>query len=134
VSLLGQDLNRDGKLDLVVANSYASNSVTTGSVGVLLGNGDGTFQAAVITSMPTPLGSILSLVMADFNGDGKLDLAVGAGNVLLVGNGDGTFQTPIVLGAGGLGIAVGDFNRDGRADLAVGGVTVLLILISASEA
>ena len=105
------DLNRDGKLDLVLASEYATSSVSNGSVGVLLGNGDGTFQAAVITSTPTPLGGIRSLAMADFDGDGKLDLAVGAGNVLLLGNGDGTFQTPIVLGAGGPGIAVGDFNR-----------------------
>jgi hypothetical protein len=121
------DLNRDGKLDLVVASEYASSSaVTTGSVGVLLGNGDGTFQAAVSTSTPTPLGGIRSLAMADFDGDGKLDLAVGAGNFLLLGNGDGTFQTPIVLGAGGPGIAVGDFNRDGKPDLAIGGITVLM--------
>jgi hypothetical protein len=120
------DLNRDGKLDLVVASEYATSSVTTGSVGVLLGNGDGTFQAAVSTSTPTPLGGIRSLALADFDGDGKLDLAVGAGNVLLLGNGDGTFQTPVVLGAGGPGIAVGDFNRDGKPDLAVGGITVLL--------
>ncbi|MGA8490725.1 MAG: FG-GAP-like repeat-containing protein [Terriglobales bacterium] len=120
------DLNRDGKLDLVVASEYASNSVTTGSVGVLLGNGDGTFQPVVSTSTPTPLGGIRSLALSDFNADGKLDLAVGAGNILLLGNGDGTFQKPTVLGAGGPGIAVGDFNRDGRPDLAVGGVTVLL--------
>ncbi len=121
------DLNRDGKLDLVLASEYASSSaVTIGSVGVLLGNGDGTFQAAVTTSTPTPLGGIRSLAMADFDGDGKLDLAVGAGNFLLLGNGDGTFQTPIVLGAGGPGIAVGDFNRDGKPVLAVGGITVLL--------
>jgi hypothetical protein len=120
------DLNRDSKLDLVAASQYASNSVTNGSVGVPLGNGDGTFQAAVITSTPTPLGGIRSLALADFDGDGKLDLAVGAGNVLLLGKGDGTFQTPIVLGAGGPGIAVGDFNLDGKPDLAVGGVTVLL--------
>ena len=119
------DLNRDGKLDLVLASEYATSSVSNGSVGVLLGNGDGTFQAAVITSTPTPLGGIRSLALADFDGDGKLDLAVGAGNVLLLGNGDGTFQTPIVLGAGGPGIAVGDFNLDGKPDLAVGGVTVL---------
>jgi len=120
------DLNRNGKLDLVLASEYATNSVTNGSVGVLLGNGDGTFQAAVSTSTPTPLEGIRSLAMADFNGDGKLDLAVGAGNFLLLGNGDGTFQTPIELGAGGSGIAVGDFNRDGKPDLAVGGITVLL--------
>jgi hypothetical protein len=120
------DLNRDGKLDLVLASEYAISSVTNGSVGMLLGNGDGTFQAAVSTSTPTPLQGIRSLALADFNGDGKLDLAVGAGDFLLLGNGDGTFQTPIELGAGGPGIAVGDFNRDGKPDLAVGGITVLL--------
>ncbi len=121
-----KDLNGDSKLDLVVASQYASSSGTNGSVGVLLGNGDGTFQTAIITSTPTPLGGIRSLALADFDGDGRLDLALGAGNFLLLGNGNGTFQTPMVLGAGGLGIAVGDFNRDGRPDLAVGGVTVLL--------
>ena len=120
------DLNRDGKLDVVVASQYASGSTTTGSVGVLLGNGDGTFQPVVSTSTPTPLGGIRSLALADFDGDGTLDLAVGAGNVLLRGNGDGTFRAPIVLGASGPDIVVGDFNRDGRPDLAVGGVTVLL--------
>ena len=66
------------------------------------------------------------MVLADLNGDGKLDVASGAGNVLLLGNGDGTFQPPLTLGAGGPGIAVGDFNHDGKPDLAVGGVTILL--------
>ena len=42
-----QDVNGDGKLDLVVANYCAGSDCTNGSVGVLLGNGDGTFQAAV---------------------------------------------------------------------------------------
>jgi hypothetical protein len=121
-----QDLNGDGKPDLVAASEYRSSSGTTGSVGVLLGDGDGTFQAALITSTPTPLQGIRSLALADFNGDGKLDLALGAGNFLLLGKGSGKFQSPIVLGAGGPGIATGDFNRDGRPDLAVGGVTVLL--------
>jgi len=120
------DLNRDGKLDVVVASQYASGSTTTGSVGVLLGNGDGTFQPVVNTSTSTPLEGIRSLALSDFNADGKLDLAVGAGNFLLLGNGSAKFQTPIALGASGPGIAVGDFNRDGRPDLAAGGVTVLL--------
>jgi hypothetical protein len=121
-----RDLNGDSELDLVVANEYASSSGTNGSVGVLLGNGDGTFRAAVITSTPTPLQGIRSLALADFDGDGKLDLALGGGNFLLLGHGNGTFETPIILGAGGPGTAVGDFNRDGRPDLAVGGVTILL--------
>ena len=119
------DVNGDGKIDLVVASQY-TNAATAGAVGVLLGNGDGTFQTPINTVMPTPLEDVKQLALADFNGDGKLDLAVGAGDVLLLGNGNGTFQSPIVLGAGGPGIAFGDFNRDGKPDLAVGGVTVLL--------
>jgi hypothetical protein len=63
--------------------------------------------------------------MADFDGDGKLDLAVGAGNVLLLGNaaGHSKRRSCWVLA---VSIAVGDFNLDGKPDLAVGGVTVLL--------
>ncbi len=86
------DFNGDGKLDVVVANASSNN------VSVLLGNGDGTFQAPV----DYPTGSQPSSVaVGDFNGDGKLDLAVanqncpsfpcGAGSVsILLGNGDGT--------------------------------------------
>jgi len=111
---------------LVVASEYANNSVTNGSVGVLLGNGDGTFQSVLIASTPTPLEGIRSLALADFDNDRKLDLAIGPSDFLLLGKGDGKFQKPIVLGAGGQGIAVGDFNSDGKPDLAVGGVTVLM--------
>jgi hypothetical protein len=69
-------------------------------------------------------------VLGDFNGDHKIDVASGIGNIFLLGNGDGTFQAPISLGASGPGIAVGDFNGDGRPDLAVGGVSVLLNISS----
>lgn len=120
------DVNGDGKPDVVLANQCgSSNDCSTGSIGILLGNGDGTFQSATTTVAPV-LANVQSLVLADFNGDHKLDVASGAGNVVLLGNGDGTFQTPIALGANGPGIAVGDFNGDGRPDLAVGGVSVLL--------
>ena len=120
------DVNGDGRPDVVVANQCASsNDCSTGSIGILLGNGDGTFQSAATTATPV-LANIQSLVLADFNGDHKLDVASGAGNVVLLGNGDGTLQSPIALGANGPGIAVGDFNGDGRPDLAVGGVSVLL--------
>jgi len=97
------DFNGDGKADLV-----------TGA-GVLLSNGDGTFQPLVAIGA----GGIGAI--GDFNGDGKTDLATGAGIVL--GNGDGTFQTqnPIAYGGGAgvvVALAVADFNGDGIADLA----------------
>jgi FG-GAP-like repeat len=112
------DLNRDGKLDLVVANED--------SLGVLMGNGDGTFQTAAVTATPTELDSGEgSLAIGDFNGDGRLDVASGAAGVLLLGNGDGTFQPALHLGAEGKGIVAGDFDRNGRLDLADTGVTVL---------
>jgi hypothetical protein len=117
------DMNKDGKLDIVLT-SADSNSNPNGVVGILLGNGDGTFQSTINTATPA-LGDI-SLAVADFNGDGKLDVAIGYGDVLLLGNGNGTFQTPIILGASGLGIAAADFNGDGRPDLAVGALTILL--------
>lgn len=117
------DVNRDGKPDLLVANES--------SVAVLLGNGDGTFQAATVTNTPAALDSGFgSLAVADFNGDGKLDVVSGPVGVLLVGNGDGTFQSPMELGAAGSPIAVADLNNDGKPDLVVGGTTILLNIAS----
>jgi hypothetical protein len=117
------DFNKDGHLDLAVAN------FSTGSVYILPGNGDGTFQGVqsyVGTAVPPY--TLASVVVANFNGDGHLDLVGNDGSVLL-GKGDGTFQA--APGTGGLGsfVATGDFNRDGILDLAVAtdeGVTILL--------
>ena len=114
--IVAGDFNGDGKLDLAMSD-YGDNSVY-----VLLGNGDGTFQAAQTYLMGTHPAEI---VVGDFNGDGKPDLAVS--NVdsntvsVLLGNGDGTFRTPInsPVGANPWYFAVGDFNGDGKLDLAV---------------
>src|SRR5947208_1930040 len=125
------DVNGDGRPDLLLANQCAIGSCTGGTLGVLLGNGDGTFQPAVISSIPQASGG-QQLAIADFDGNGTLDVASGAGNFLLLGNGDGTFQPALILGADGPGIAVGDFNLDGKPDLAVGGVTILLNISSAT--
>src|SRR5207237_378235 len=113
--------NRDGKLDLAVADLGPSTQ-RAGTVSVLLGNGDGTFQVARTFAVGN---TIWSVAVGDFNGDGKLDLAVpdgGANSVsVLLGNGDGTFQAALNFGAG-LGpvfVAVDDFNGDGKRDMAV---------------
>src|SRR6516225_6414802 len=89
------DFNGDGILDLAVANEGSNN------VSVLLGNGDGTFQAAVnYTAANEPF----SVAVGDFNGDGIQDLAVAnesSNNVsVLLGRGDGTFQAPVNYSAG----------------------------------
>ncbi|HEY1657381.1 MAG TPA: FG-GAP-like repeat-containing protein [Candidatus Sulfotelmatobacter sp.] len=120
------DMNNDGKLDIVVQNNCAtSTDCSNGSISVLLGNGDGTFQTAVSSNVPSGEGW-QAMVIGDFNGDHKLDVASGESEAFMLGNGDGTFQAPQWLGADGNGIAVADFNGDGRPDLAVGGVAILL--------
>jgi hypothetical protein len=127
------DVNGDGKPDVVVANQCVSSSnCTNGSVNVLLGNGDGTFQTALSTSTPFPLDFPAPLALADFNGDTKLDVASGSGDVLLLGNGDGTFQSPLTLGAFGAGIAAADVNLDGKPDLAVTNGSNATILVNIS--
>jgi hypothetical protein len=129
------DFNGDGKQDMAVANK------TDGTVSILLGNGNGTFTpAAPLTAF---LGGGANWVVAgDFNGDGKLDLAVAnvstdgtvtGGVSIFLGNGDGTFgaATSVKVGSAPFSIVAGDFNRDGKLDLAVsnsgdGTVTILL--------
>ena len=114
------DLSGDGKLDLVVTNVENGSS----ELGVLLGNGDGTFQA--IAEYPVSP-SVGGLTLGDFNGDGKLDAAVVSGCdpgsiSILLGNGDGTFQAPSAFAAGYCpgALEVGDFNGDGKLDLVAG--------------
>ena len=116
------DVNRDGFPDLLVANERACTHCQNGSVGVLLGNGDGTFQAAVGYSSGG--NGAMSLAVADVNGDGKLDLVAAnyeSDNLgVLLGNGDGTLQPAVTYASGGKGpisVAIADVNRDAKPDL-----------------
>jgi hypothetical protein len=111
-AIVAGDLDSDGRLDLAVANT------TDKSVGVLMGNGDGTFQSPVASATGIFPDRIL---IVDFDPDGKKDLAVsGPGGIdFLLGNGDGTFRQGPNAIAGFLGgfPVVGDFNGDSRLDL-----------------
>lgn len=112
------DFNADGKLDLAVAN------VSTHSISILLGNGDGTFDSSV------PYGADrygFAVVAADFNGDTKQDLAVangGSGVDVFTGAGDGTFGSPTNFATGTaevssnpIALAIGEFNGDNKIDI-----------------
>jgi hypothetical protein len=140
------DFNKDGKLDLAVANQF-------GTIDVFLGNGDGTFNTSLVLNDVQPnIGSPIPIAMAvgDFNLDGNLDLLVGtdisdntqarnpsglpAGMQLYLGNGDGTFATPedYLTGAQSFPVLVGDFNADGAPDVAAGdlGENIVSILLN----
>jgi hypothetical protein len=119
------DFNADGRVDLAVANAGSA------SVSVLLGNGDGTFQAPQNFTVAGVGPS--SVVAADFNNDGVLDLVTTNGNIgpssdnvsVLLGNGNGTFQAAQNFAGGPAGtsgpaaVALGHFNGDGILDVAV---------------
>src|SRR5919198_187859 len=109
------DFNGDGKQDLAVTN------VTTSSVAILLGNGNGSFGAPATF----PVGNNpSSIAVSDFNGDGKQDLAVanlGANTAgIYLGNGAGGFSLSanVRVGDGPYSVTVGDFNGDGKPDVA----------------
>jgi len=117
------DFTGNGNLGVAVVNQ-SSDSVT-----ILPGNGDGTFQQPLTVTLPQGSGAT-SVVAADFNNDGRTDLAVTDPNLevgnnqfgavsILLGNGDGTFQSSTIAVPGGpYAITAGDFGN-GHIDLAV---------------
>jgi hypothetical protein len=133
-TIVAGDFTGNGILDLAVSSETSSGR---GTVAVLLGNGDGTFQPPVSYAVGFNPGTI---VAGDFTGNGILDLAVSNNNFgasgsvsFLLGNGDGTFQPQVTYAVGSSPgeIVAGDFAGDGHLDLAVTGengdfVSVLL--------
>ena len=119
-SVVLNDFNNDGQLDIAVVNSGTNN------VGIFLGYGNGSFISQMTYSV-SPGSNPRSIVISDFNQDNRLDIAVSnydTNNVsILIGYGNGSFATPTMhsttIDSGPLEIAAGDFDNDNQPDIAV---------------
>ena len=116
------DFNGDGKPDVVVTGWYSSNDGIHSYMTVLLNAGNGTFNNQGTIAIPVYAAE--DAVTADFNGDGKMDLAIvtpyGYGTNILFGNGNGTFQAPVSYPPDSFySLTVTDVNGDGKPDLVV---------------
>ena len=111
------DVNADGRIHFVTCAGWVSASPPCQ---VFLGNGNGSFQpgAETFSQLGEPyynLNRPAAINLADFNGDGKLDLSVGL--IVMSGNGDGTFQPPVPFGEFVDHVVAADLNADGKMDL-----------------
>jgi Bacterial Ig-like domain (group 3)/FG-GAP-like repeat len=133
VAALG-DLNHDGKLDLIVAGAVAGTNGAPGALNAytLLGNGDGTFQAANTLLLTDTTAT--SIALADFNKDGNLDVTLGDPNYyteVLLGNGDGTLGEGLIAlgqrpGTVGTADLLGNSYPELLVGLPTGSLTVFL--------
>lgn len=118
-SMAAGDFNRDGRPDLVTVNAGSKN------VGILIGKGDGSFTTAppIALNFSGTFPSSMSVVVTDFDNDGKPDLAVAASFLyVFMGLGDGSFAFRNPAGgfpADATFLTTGDFNGDQKADLVV---------------
>jgi hypothetical protein len=118
-SITAGDFNNDGEADLAV------NYQGTGAIGVMLSNGDGTFQSPIWVNSSLSAQGNAMVGAVDFDNSGNLDLFFinYNGQVILPGNGQGGFGAPISITTsygppwGGNAFAVGDLTGDGYPDV-----------------
>jgi hypothetical protein len=136
--LVAGDFNGDGRIDVIATLNDPARSLV-----LLAGNGDGTLRAPVYFPNTSGFDSP-TIVAADLNNDGRLDVAFGhqiacftapctvARTItVMLGNGDGSFQPPrdIDIGTETAKLAVGDFNRDGIKDLAAASSRARVVIL-----
>ena len=136
--LITADMNNDGILDLVALGADNDSNI---QIAISIGNGDGTFKPPVMTSFRAQYLGLDSIAVADFDGDGKLDVFT-AGFLgpldggISFGNGDGTLRTATdaagntvpaqsMILAAGSGAVARDFNGDGKPDVLAGSTLLL---------
>src|SRR3984893_9061900 len=126
------DFNGDGKMDLAAFQPGANG--VAGGVSVLLGNGDGTFQAPKTLALSQ---NASVMAVADFNLDKKSDLAVSdpTNLYIYIGNGDGSFQPAkqTALSPSCVGFVTADFNGDAKPDVALTTTTGIHILLGKGD-
>jgi len=137
IPVVAADMNADGNIDLVALGCSSTGSL---QLSVALGNGAGTFNAPILKTLSAQYLTGQGLGVADFDGDGKLDVAVTNPfglytSGIYLGNGDGTLQSSgatgstyananFVLSVGGATTTL-DLNGDGKADILTGNTELL---------
>jgi uncharacterized protein (TIGR03437 family) len=137
LTVLTADVNGDHKPDLLVAPYITAGP---GFLYGLPGNGDGTFQSSVTTTVP--FGGVFAA--GDLNGDGKSDLAEVSeshGLSILISKGDGTFTVSSlqISGTNPSGVVIADLNGDGKLDIVTanggsGDASILLNSVDSASA